>query len=343
MRLAVVFALKAETFMRRNARYLMVVLCLVLAPALAPAQTKPSFEVATVRPTTTDIQSLAAQARAGQMPRVGAKIDGARAEYIYVSLKDLIVLAYKVKPYQITGPGWLGSERFDIAAKIPDGASRDEVPQMLQSLLEERFKLVLHRETKEHAVLALVVGKGGPRMKESAEIPKPIDTKAPLEAGERIVEGPDGPVRMTPGKTVGSATVNMGDRGKVSYGLDPATRSFKIDADGVTMSGFADMLSSFSTAGSGAQVKDMTGLTGHYQVAISFSLEDLMNMARSQGFAVPNAPPNASGAMPGDAASTPAGSSLFDAVHSMGLNLEQRKAMVEQLVIDSVEKTPTAN
>jgi uncharacterized protein (TIGR03435 family) len=58
---------------------------------------------------------------------------------------------------------------------------------------------------------------------------------------------------------------------------------------------------------------------------------------------VPNAPPNASGAMPGDAASTPAGSSLFDVVHSMGLNLEQRKAMVEQLVIDSVEKTPTAN
>lgn len=329
---------------RRATRFSAVLLGLALAVAVAPAQTKPTFEVASIRPTSMDMAQLAAQARSGQMPRVGAHIDGGRAEYVFVSLKELIVLAYKVKPYQITGPDWISNQRFDIAAKLPDGASRDDVPAMLQSLLEERFKLVLHRETKEHPVLALVVGKGGPKLKESPEAPKPIDPNAPLASGERQVDGPDGPMRMTVNRGTGGATMNMGNKGTITYGMDPATRSLKVEGSGVTMSGFADMLTGLSMAGGGLQVKDMTGLTGYYQVAISFAMEDLINMARSQGFAVPNRAGDASGpALPGDAASTPAGSTLFDAVHSMGLSLESRKAMVEQLVIDQVEKTPTAN
>jgi uncharacterized protein (TIGR03435 family) len=127
--------------------------------------------------------------------------------------------------------------------------------------------------------------------------------------------------------------------------MDPATRSMKIEASQVTMGGFADMLSSLSQAAGGRQVKDMTGLTGNYQVAISFSMADLMNMARAQGVAVPNLPAEAgAGALPSDAASDPGGSStLFRAVESMGLKLESRKAVVEQLVIDHVEKTPTEN
>lgn len=329
---------------RNTIRCATVLLGLVLAVAVAPAQTKSAFEVASVKPTSIDMTQLAAQARSGQMPRLGAHINGARAEYIFVSLKDLIVLAYKVKPYQVTGPDWIGNTRFDIAAKLPDGASRDDVPQMLQTLLEERFKLALHRETKEHPVLALVVGKGGPKMKESPEAPKAIDPNAPLASGERQVDGPDGPMRMTVNRETGGATMNMGNKGTIHYGMDPATRSLKVEASGVTMTGFADMLTSFSMAGGGLQVKDMTGLTGYYQVAISFAMEDLLNMARSQGYAVPNRPADGSGpALPGDAASTPAGSTLFEAVHSLGLNLEPRKAMVEQLVIDHIEKTPTEN
>jgi uncharacterized protein (TIGR03435 family) len=111
------------------------------------------------------------------------------------------------------------------------------------------------------------------------------------------------------------------------------------------MGGFADMLSSLSQAAGGQQVKDMTGLTGNYQLAISFSMADLMNMARAQGVAVPNLPAEAGAeAMPAGAASDPGGpSSLFRAVQSMGLKLESRKAVVEQLVIDHVEKTPTEN
>jgi uncharacterized protein (TIGR03435 family) len=119
----------------------------------------------------------------------------------------------------------------------------------------------------------------------------------------------------------------------------------KIEASQVTMGGLVDMLSTFSQAGGGPQVKDMTGLTGNYQVAMSFSLEDLMNMARAQGANVPNPPAQGGAAAnPADAASDPGNSSsLVQAVQSMGLKLESRKATVEQLVIDHVEKTPTEN
>lgn len=331
--------------MRKILRRFTIVSCLAWAAAVAPAQTKPTFEVASVKPTAMDMAKLMAAVQNGEMPRIGPRVDGARAEYIYMALKDLISLAYKVKPYQITGPDWMASQRFDIIAKLPDGASKDDVPMMLQALLEDRFKLTLHRESKEGPVLALVVGKGGPKMKESPEAPKPIDANAPLAPGERQIDGPDGPMRMTVNAKTGSSTMNMGSKGTVNTSMDPATRSMKIEASQVTMGGFADMLSSFAQAAGGQQVKDMTGLTGNYQVAISFSLEDLMNMARAQGVAVPNLPAQAgAAATPADAASDPGGSSsLFQAVQSMGLKLESRKAMVEQLVIDHVEKTPTEN
>ena len=145
-----------------------VVSCLALAAALAPAQTKPTFEVASIRPAAPlDRAKLMAAIQNGETPRLGARVDGARAEYIYVTLQDLILMAYNVKPYQITGPDWLASQRFDIFAKLPNGASKDDAPRMLQALLEDRFKMALHRESREHPMLALVVGKEGPKMKAS--------------------------------------------------------------------------------------------------------------------------------------------------------------------------------
>ncbi|HMD71988.1 MAG TPA: TIGR03435 family protein [Bryobacteraceae bacterium] len=331
--------------MRKVLRRFTVVSCLAWVAAVAPAQTKPTFEVASVKPAALDMAKIAAQAQSGEMPRVGPRVNGAGAEYIFMTLKELIALAYKVKPYQIAGPDWLAGQRFDIMAKFPGGASKDDAPMMLQALLEDRFKLALHRESKEHAVLALVVAKGGPKMRESPGAPQPIDADAPLAPGERQIDGPDGPIRMTVNTRNGSATMNMGAKGTVSYSMDPASRSMKIEASQVTMGGFADMLTSVSQASGGQQVKDMTGLTANYQVAISFSLEDMMNMARAQGVAVPNPPAEAAArAMPADAASDPGGpSSLLQAVQSMGLKLESRKAVVEQLVIDHVEKTPTEN
>jgi uncharacterized protein (TIGR03435 family) len=292
---------------------------------------------------------LAAEVRAGHMPKMGAHIDAGRAEYLYVALRDLIVLAYGVKPYQVTGPDWMTTTRFDIMAKMPDGSKKDDAPKMLQSLLEERFKLAVHKSTAEHPVMGLVVGKGGPKLKESAEVPKAIDESTPLKDGEMSQEGPDGPVRVTVGKA-GNATVNMGAKGMMTYGMNPANQTFHMEGKMITMSGFADMLTQFSKLGGGAgrQVVDMTGLKGYYEIAIDFAMADLLQMARAAGMDIPagaGGPGGGAGAGPAEAASDPSGatSSLTTAVQSMGLKLEGRKAMVEQLIVDHVEKTPTEN
>jgi uncharacterized protein (TIGR03435 family) len=275
------------------------------------------------------------------MPKLGAHVDAERASHTYMTLRDLIVQAYGVKPYQITCPDWIAGPRFDILAKLPDGASKDDAPQMLQALLEDRFKLTLHRENKEHPVLALVVGKGGPKLKRSPEAPQAIDENVPLKPGEMNVDSPDGPIRMTVG-TGGTATVNMGVRGLVTYKVDPATSTMHMDASGMTMDGFADMLARFSQllGGNGPQIVNNTNLEGNYEVALDFSLADLMNMVRAAGM---TPPVGAASSLPSEAASDPDSSSLSEAVRALGLALDRRNEPVEQLVIDHLEKNPTEN
>ena len=326
-------------------------ICLAFTAITAFAQTKPAFEVATIKPAAPLDQAkiMAAMQSGGKMP-VGAHIEAGHAEYLYLDLKNLIALAYGVKPYQITGPDWMATTRFDIEAKIPSGVSKDEAPKMLQSLLEERFKLTTHRTSAEHPVLALVVGKGGPKMKASAGTPVAIDEAAPLKPGEMKMDGPDGPVRISVNPATGSAVVDMGIKGKMSYKMNPATQSMHMDFSMTTMNGFANMLTQiFSQLGGGAgrQIVDMTDIKGNYEAALEVSLADLMNMARAAGMDIPAGAGGRGpgGGGPADAASDPSGSSssLTDAVQSLGLKLESRKAMVEQLVVDHLEKTPTEN
>jgi uncharacterized protein (TIGR03435 family) len=138
--------------------------------------------------------------------------------------------------------------------------------------------------------------------------------------------------------------MNMGAKGAVSYSVDPATRSMKIEASRMTMGEYATLLTTFSQAtGGGQEVKDMTGLTGYYQVAINFSQADFMKVAQAKGMDVPDLPAGPGGAaMPANAASDP-GNTLVQSVQAMGLKLESRKVPVEQLVVDYIEKTPTEN
>jgi uncharacterized protein (TIGR03435 family) len=81
-----------------------------------------------------------------------------------VTLKFCITRAYRITDPQVLGPGWLDSERYDIMAKTPVGAPDSQIPEMLQALLADRFKLAAHRERKELTVLALVAGKNGPKI-----------------------------------------------------------------------------------------------------------------------------------------------------------------------------------
>ena len=88
-----------------------------------------------------------------------------------VSLKRCIGMAYGIaegRDYLFSGPDWLDSEHFDILAKFPEETPEPEVLAMLQNLLKERFHFAFHGETRELNAYALVIGKGGPKLKPSA-------------------------------------------------------------------------------------------------------------------------------------------------------------------------------
>src|SRR5215469_4421584 len=140
-----------------------------------------AFEVATVKPA----QLPTPQQMMSGKAHIGMNVDGARVDIGAMSLADLIRIAYKVKTYQISGPEWLKTERFDVMGKIPEGVSKDKVPEMLQALLAERFGLKLHREPQEHPIYALIVAKGGPKLKESPpdEAVPPAPDKSAMTIG----------------------------------------------------------------------------------------------------------------------------------------------------------------
>ena len=132
---------------------------LIVISCAAFSQT-PAFEVASIKP--------AAPPTDGRMiVRMGN--DLGRINYTNVSLRNVMMRAYKVKEPQIVTPDWMNTERFDIVAKLPDGATNDQVPQMLQALLADRFKMTIHREQKVMPVYVLVPAKGGVKLQPTEE------------------------------------------------------------------------------------------------------------------------------------------------------------------------------
>jgi uncharacterized protein (TIGR03435 family) len=279
-----------------------------------------------------------AQIASGQA-HLGMDVDAARVDIGSLSLADLIRIAYNVKAYQIQGPDWMSSERFDVVAKLPEGASTEQVPQMLQALLAERFQLKVHHESKEHSVYALAVGKNGPKLKESApETDAPKDSSPPgrgmvIGMGQNQmrlsgrIDDPKG-IAISGGPT-GDARVSIGPNG-----------AMRLEIAKMTLATFADFLGRFVDR----PVVDMTELKGSYQVALELSTQDLMTAARAAGVAVPVGRGGGEAArQPADAASDPSGGSIFAAVQQLGLRLDSRKAAIDLIVIDQVQKTPTEN
>jgi uncharacterized protein (TIGR03435 family) len=116
---------------------------------------QPAFEVASVRP---------GKSIVGHDGVITT--DPVRFTARNATLKRLIFEAYSIPYSQISGgPGWLDSNEFDIDAKPENPASLDQLRLMLRTLLTERFKLAIHRESKERSVYELLVGKDGPRLK----------------------------------------------------------------------------------------------------------------------------------------------------------------------------------
>jgi uncharacterized protein (TIGR03435 family) len=299
-----------------------------LCLSAAVAQTPPSkleFEVASIRPA----EALDKMVASGKM-HVGMQVDGARVDIGAMAIPDLIQIAYKVKRHQLQNAGadGLTAQRFDILAKLPEGANKDQVPDMLQALLEDRFKLKIHREKKEMPVYSLVIAKGGPKLKEA---PPDADTPPPDDPGATKI-GNSG-VQF---KANGSGGVVMGGpMGKTKVEMRDGAMHFEMEK--MPIAALTEFLARFLDR----PVVDMTELKGNYQIALEISMEELKNVARSMGAAVPGGPAGEAGKAPLEA-SDPSGS-LFTAVQQLGLKLEPRKAPVEIIVVDHVEKMPTEN
>ena len=177
----------------------------------------PSFEVASVKPA-----APMTDGRIRVMTRGGPGTpDPGQITYSNVSIKNVMTTAYNVKGYQISGPDWLDSLRFDITAKVPPGTTKEQFQLMLQNLLAERFKLTLHHQSKDLPIYALVVAKGGPKLKESVDDPNAATPGGP-NAG-RTGRRPRRPARQRGG------TAHRG-QGRVS--ATPSRRPGHDDDDG---------------------------------------------------------------------------------------------------------------
>src|SRR5947209_12578947 len=114
---------------------------IVVTAASLLAQT---FDVASIKPSAPITAEMVTSGRI----HAGMRIDGAKVDIGNFPLMQLICKAYDVKMYQVSGPPWvLTGQKFDIVANIPAGATPEQVPQMLQALLAERFKLTIHKDT----------------------------------------------------------------------------------------------------------------------------------------------------------------------------------------------------
>jgi uncharacterized protein (TIGR03435 family) len=311
----------------------------VFASCAAFAQTaenSPTFEVASVKPAAPITGN-----RISVMMRGGPGTpDPGQITYSNVTVKNVLMNAYGVKGFQISGPSWLDSERYDIVAKLPRGATKAEFMVMLQNLLAERFKLTLHREKKDLPMYALVVGKNGPKMKESADDPAPKEGDAPKSGGP--ADGPAVMGRMAMGKD-GFPVLPPGAGGRGSTAMMLVNGNARMTANGQTMAGLAEMLSGQLDL----PVVDMTGLTGKYDYTLYFAPEGGMALKAGMLALPPAGPPPGEGGPGMPMASAPDGQSspnlLAALQEQLGLKLEQRKGPVDLLVIDHLEKAPVEN
>ena len=207
---------------------------------------------------------------------------------------------------QISGPGWIDSEKYDVVVNIPAGTTKEQYQMMLQNLLTERFQLVLHHETKVLPVYELVVAKDGPKLKESSATPAD-DTPVPGPPG-KIEMDKDGFPILPPGRPGFTSSFGPGTLSHWTAHQQP-------------ISALARSLS-FSTA-AGRQVIDKTGLTGKYDFTLVYDMR------------VAGVPP----AVDDDPSMI-----VFDAVEKqLGLKLVDAKASYDFVIIERGNKTPAEN
>jgi len=294
---------------------LTAVVVIGIAHAAAPQQ-PPTFDVASVkRAPPTEDGRISVNLAGGP----GTHSPG-QLTYTNVTLADVIKVAYGMmgptydpahRDDRISGPGWLTTERYNILAKISAAATKSDFQLMLQNLLAERFKLTMHRETKDSSGYALVIARNGPKLKQSTGEADPQPAGVPTN----FAVDQDGFRIFPPGRA-----------GITSYVVAGLTR---LTASKVSMEEWAFTLKDLT----GLPVTDQTGLHGKYDFHLEFA-RDLTIPGRGGRVMQP----------PADNSDAEAGPALADAIQAqLGLMLEPRKMAGSTLVIDHAEKEPVEN
>jgi uncharacterized protein (TIGR03435 family) len=217
---------------------------LLSAQTPIPTSTDVAFEVASVKPNTSGSPNSS----------TGGRPSGFGATN--VTVRQLIVFAYRLRQFQInSGPDWTRSDRFDVLARIPENAKPDN-PAMTRALLRDRFKLVVHTETRQEQVYALVVaradGKLGPQMKPSTVNCSPSSPGTPSSCGTNT-----------------SVTDAVG----------------RMTATGQTMEQLVSALGNF---GLNRMVLDRTGLKGSFDIELRWTPDSIRGPATNQANDAPS-------------------------------------------------------
>jgi uncharacterized protein (TIGR03435 family) len=313
------------------------ILLTAAAFAQSPSSGKsPTFEAATVKPAAPLVPDASGRIFfRGPSGGPGTK-DPGRINYPNMSLKSLLMAAYDMKNYQISGPAWLDTERFDVTATMPPDTTKEQFRLMLQNLLADRFKMTMHKETKELPMYSLVVVKTG-KLKESVITTPPPDS-----------DGPPGPLPDRPKIGADGFPVlpaNVTSRPGMPMMMMPGRA--RLMAIQQTMQDLATRL----TNQLNRPVIDNTGLTAKYDFTLTYAPDPNEGPGGRGG---PGGLMIAAGRGPGpggpggtDNMFVPDGEApqpLFGALQSqLGLKLEPKKGDVDIVVVDKMEKAPTDN
>jgi bla regulator protein blaR1 len=272
----------------------------------------PKYDVATIKPA------------AGEDGRIRIMMTPSGVEFNGVQMQMLLQQAFGVERDRIIGePDWARSKRFDIAAKVApedapklDNLKMEQRRAMLLPLLEDRFGLKYHHETRELPMYSLVAAKGGPKLKTSTAAITPPG--APAGAG-----GPSTPDQ--PGHANGLSRERPGGPGMMR--MSPGS----LEANGGTTEFLAHALSNLV----GRTVVNNTGLTANYDYLLHWTPDES---------SMPRIGPAGGGPPPQDDAPVdPNGPTLFTALEEqLGLKLQSEKGKVDVIVIDHID-LPTEN
>ncbi len=273
------------------------------------AQAPLTFEVATIKP--------AAAIVVGQNQRLtaGVHIDRNQFQASSLTLRDYMGIAYKVHNYQVDGPEWVASDRYDIMAKMPSlsgTVKNEELQSMMRALLEDRFELKTHRAQRDFPIYALVQLKDGIKAKPNAQ--DAVDANGVTVAGTGSAQG---------------TVVSLGRGSTMTMG---GGRLAVTKASTLTL---AETLARFTDR----PVLDQTGLTDTYDFEMTMTQEDFQAMQIRAAIAAGVAlPPQALKLL-----EVASGDSMHEALAKLGLKLEAKKAPMEVLIVDSANKTPAEN